>query len=181
MEKGESILIHGAAGGVGIAAIQIANHLGLEVYATAGSDEKRDFLKMLGVKHTYNSRSLDFCDEVMKDTAGIGVDAVLNCLSGEAMRCSLTVLKPFGRFMELGKRDFVENTSVGLRYLKENISYFAIDVDQLFKVYPQRAKALFHEVIGLFASGEFSPLPFTRYSTDEVVNAFRFMQQGGQI
>ena len=181
MEKGESILIHGAAGGVGIAAIQIANHLGLEVYATAGSDEKRDFLKMLGVKHTYNSRSLDFCDEVMKDTAGIGVDAVLNCLSGEAMRCSLTVLKPFGRFMELGKRDFVENTSVGLRYLKENISYFAIDVDQLFKVYPQRAKALFHEVIGLFASGEFSPLPFTRYSSDEVVNAFRFMQQGGQI
>ena len=181
MEKGESILIHGAAGGVGIAAIQIAKYLGLEVYATAGSAEKRDFLRMMGVEHTYNSRSLDFCDEIMKDTGGTGVDAVLNCLSGEAMRCSLTVLKPFGRFMELGKRDFVENSSIGIRCLKENISYFAIDVDQLFKFYPQRAKTLFHEVIGLFASGDFTPLPFTRYSTAEVVKAFRFMQQGGQI
>ena len=181
MEEGESILIHGAAGGVGIAAIQIARHLGLRVYATAGSPEKRDFLKMLGVEHTYNSRNLDFHDEVMRDTDGEGVNAVLNCLSGEAMRCSMSILRPFGRFMELGKRDFVENTTVGLRALKENISYFAIDVDQLFKVYPKRAKELFHEVISLFAEGEFTPLPFTRFNDRDVVKAFKFMQQGGQI
>ena len=181
MEEGESILIHGAAGGVGIAAIQIARHLGLKVYATAGSPEKRDFLKMLGVEHIYNSRNLDFHDEVMRDTGGVGVNAVLNCLSGEAMRVSMSVLQPFGRFMELGKRDFVENTTVGLRSLKENISYFAIDVDQLFKVYPKRARELFHEVIGLFAEGEFTPLPFTKFSDRDVVKAFKFMQQGGQI
>lgn len=181
MEEGESILIHGAAGGVGIAAIQIARHLGLKVYATAGSPEKRDFLKMLGVEHIYNSRNLDFHDEVMRDTGGVGVNAVLNCLSGEAMRVSMTVLQPFGRFMELGKRDFVENTTVGLRSLKENISYFAIDVDQLFKVYPKRARELFHEVIGLFAEGEFTPLPFTKFCDRDVVKAFKFMQQGGQI
>ncbi len=181
MEKGESILIHGAAGGVGIAAIQIAHYLGLEIYATVGSPAKRDFLKMLGVQHIYNSRDLDFRSELLKDTKDQGVDAVLNCLSGEAMRESLSVLKPFGRFMELGKRDFVENTSLGIRYFKENISYFAIDVDQLFKFYPTKAKKIFDQVIALFESSNFTPLPYTVFSNLDVVNAFKYMQQGNQI
>lgn len=181
MEKGESILIHGAAGGVGIAAIQIASFLGLKVYATAGSESKRDFLKMLGVERIYNSRELDFRTELLRDTEGQGVDAVLNCLSGEAMKESLSVLKPFGRFMELGKRDFVENTSLGLRYFKENISYFAIDVDQLFKFNPAKAKNIFKQVMDLFKNKEFTPLPYIAFRSADIVNAFKYMQQGNQI
>ena len=180
-EKGEKILIHGAAGGVGIAAVQIASNLGLEVYATAGSSVKRDLLKMLGVRHIYNSRALDFRDQIMADTNNEGVDLCLNCLSGEAMRLSLGVLKPFGRFIELGKRDFVENTEIGLRVLKENITYFAVDADQLFKVYPERAKRVFHDVIESFKDHKYSTLPFRVYSATNVVNAFRLMQHGGHI
>ncbi|MGN1394484.1 MAG: SDR family NAD(P)-dependent oxidoreductase [Succinivibrionaceae bacterium] len=180
MKKGESILIHGAAGGVGIAAIQIAKYLGLEIYATAGSESKHDFLRMLGVEHIYNSRELDFRTELLRDTNGQGVDAVLNCLSGEAMRESLGLLKPFGRFMELGKRDFVENTSLGLRYFKENISYFAIDVDQLFKFNPIKAKEIFNQVIDLFKKEVFIPLPYISFSNNDIVNAFKYMQQGNQ-
>ncbi len=130
LQPGERVLIHGAAGGVGLAAIQLARHLGAEVYATAGTDEKRDFVSLLGADHVYDSRSLAFADDILAATAGEGVDVVLNSLAGEAMRRSIDVLKPFGRFLELGKRDFFENTPIGLRPFKSNISYFGIDADQ---------------------------------------------------
>ncbi len=181
MEKGESLLIHGAAGGVGIAAIQIASYLGLKVYATVGSPEKQDFLRMLGIEHIYNSRDLSFREAILRDTCGVGVDAVLNCLSGEAMRESLRVLKPFGRFMELGKRDFVENSDLGMRALRENISYFAIDADQLIKFSPEKSFSLFNQVVDLFKQGVLYPLPYTVFSSDDVLQAFQYMQQGCQI
>ena len=91
---------------------------------TAGSDEKRDFLRLLGVDHIFNSRSLSFADEILAQTDGKGVDVVLNSLAGEAINLNLRVLKPFGRFLELGKRDFYENTKIGLRPFRNNISYF---------------------------------------------------------
>src|SRR5690606_26910039 len=112
-----------------IAAIQLARHLGAEIYATAGSDEKRVFASLLGADHVFDSRSLSFAQDVLDATGGEGVDVVLNSLAGEAMRRSLDVLRPFGRFLELGKRDFFENTPIGLRPFKSNISYFGIDAD----------------------------------------------------
>ncbi|NGZ29273.1 MAG: zinc-binding dehydrogenase, partial [Magnetococcales bacterium] len=121
LQPGEKVLIHGAAGGVGLAAVQFALYLGAEVYATAGSEEKHDFLRMMGVRHIFDSRSLAFAEQILALTNGEGVDVVLNSLSGEAIRRSLGLLKPFGRFLELGKRDFFENTPVGLRYFKNNI------------------------------------------------------------
>ena len=84
-ERGERVLIHAGAGGVGLAAIQICQHLGAEVYATAGSDEKREFLRSIGVKHIYNSRTLDFAEQILADTNREGVDVVLNSLPGEAI------------------------------------------------------------------------------------------------
>lgn len=186
LEKGERLLVHGAAGGVGIAAIQIARYLGLEVYATAGSPEKRDFLRLMGVTHIYNSRSLNFHDEVLRDTAGEGVDAVLNCLSGEAMQQSLGILRPFGRFIELGKRDFVENTGIGIRPLRENISYFAVDVDQLFSFRPDKARRIMAELGEFFRAQDsgvpvMRPLPYTVFPASGVIDAFKLMQQGGHI
>lgn len=177
LQPGESVLIHGAAGGVGIAAIQIARHLGVKIFATAGSGEKRDFLQLLGVEYVFDSRSLSFADHVLAATGGQGVDAVLNSLAGEAMRRSIGLLKPFGRFLELGKRDFVENTALGLRPFKENISYFAIDVDQLLTARPETAAALFQEVMQLLREGVLMPLPYRAFPTTQVVAAFRAMQQ----
>ncbi|HKC17327.1 MAG TPA: SDR family NAD(P)-dependent oxidoreductase, partial [Steroidobacteraceae bacterium] len=181
LQPGERILIHGGAGGVGIAAIQFAMHLGAEVYATAGSDEKRDFVALLGADHVLDSRSLAFADQILAITKGEGVDVVLNSLAGEALRRSLDVLKPFGRFLELGKRDFFENTPIGLRPFKNNISYFGIDADQLLIARPALAGRLFREVMALFREKVLFPLPYRLFPATSIVDAFRTMQQAQQI
>lgn len=181
LEPGEKILIHGAAGGVGIAAIQIAKWCGAEIYATAGSDEKRDFLRLLGVEHVFDSRSLAFADEILAITAGRGVDVVLNSLAGEAINRNLQVLKPFGRFLELGKRDFYQNTKIGLRPFRNNISYFGIDADQLMSERPDLTRRLFGDMMQLFRDGILSPLPYREFDANDVVESFRYMQQARQI
>jgi acyl transferase domain-containing protein/NADPH:quinone reductase-like Zn-dependent oxidoreductase/acyl carrier protein len=179
LQHGEKVLIHGAAGGVGIAAIQFAKWIGAEIHATAGSDEKRDFLRLSGIEHIYDSRSLAFADEILAKTGG--VDVVLNSLAGEAINRNFRVLKPFGRFIELGKRDFYENTKIGLRPFRNNISYFGVDADQLMQVRPDLTHRLFAEVMKLFSEGIFHPLPYTVFETNDIVSAFRYMQQAKQI
>lgn len=181
LQPGERVLIHGAAGGVGIAAIQLARYLGAEIFATAGNEEKRQFVELLGADHVFDSRSLAYADEILAATAGEGVDVVLNSLAGEAIRRNLRVLRPFGRFLELGKRDFFENTPVGLRPFKDNISYFGIDADQLLIARPELADRLFHEVMTLFSEGQLFPLPLRAFPAEQVVDAFRYMQQARQI
>ncbi len=181
LKEGEAILIHGGAGGIGIAAIQTARAMGAEIHATAGTDQKRDFLRLLGVTHIYDSRSYDFAEEIMLQTGGKGVDIVLNSLAGEAINRNLQVLKPFGRFLELGKRDFYENTRIGLRPFRNNISYFGIDADQLMKEHPALTERLFSEVMEMFAQGILYPLPCHVFEAEEVIDAFRFMQQARHI
>ena len=181
LQPGESVLIHGAAGGVGLAAIQIAHWMGAEVFATAGSAPKRDLLRLLGIRHVYDSRSLGFADAILDTTAGQGVDVVLNSLAGEAINRNLQALKPFGRFIELGKRDFYENTRIGLRPFRNNISYFGIDADQLMKVRPDLTAQLFQKVMELFAEGVLFPLPYETHDAADVVDAFRQMQQARHI
>jgi phthiocerol/phenolphthiocerol synthesis type-I polyketide synthase C len=181
VQPGERVLIHGAAGGVGIAAIQVARYLGAEVFATAGSDEKRDFVHLMGADHVMSSRTLAYADEILALTAGEGVDVVLNSLAGEAINRNFRVLRPFGRFLELGKRDFYENTRIGLRPFKDNISYFGIDADQLMLARPALATRLFREVMALFADGTLRPLPYRAFPATRVVDAFRYMQQARQI
>ncbi|MBI3779503.1 MAG: zinc-binding dehydrogenase, partial [candidate division NC10 bacterium] len=103
LSGGDRVLIHSATGGVGLAAIQLARQVGAEIFATAGTPEKRDFLRSLGIQHVMDSRSLAFADEVMERTGGQGVDVVLNSLSGEAIRKGLGILRDYGRFLEIGK------------------------------------------------------------------------------
>ncbi|WP_434110944.1 SDR family NAD(P)-dependent oxidoreductase [Paraburkholderia caffeinilytica] len=181
LRRGERVLVHGAAGGVGIAAIQLARHLGAEVFATAGSREKREFVRLLGADHVFDSRSLAFADEIRERTQGAGVDIVLNSLAGEAMVRSIDTLRPFGRFLELGKRDFYENSRIGLRPFRNNISYFGIDADQLMSALPDLTARLFEEVMQLFADGVLHPLPYRAFPAERVEEAFRHMQQARQI
>ena len=180
LEQDEWVLIQGGAGGVGLAAIQIAQWRGANIIATAGTDEKRDLLRTLGVEHVYDSRSLDFVDQVM-DLTGDGIDCVLNSLFGEAMERGIELLKPFGRFLELGKRDYYGNTKIGLRPFRRNISYFGIDADQLLAQKPKTAKRLFAELMALFEEEAFSPLPHRRFKGHEIIDAFRLMQKSGHI
>jgi NAD(P)-dependent dehydrogenase (short-subunit alcohol dehydrogenase family)/acyl carrier protein len=175
------VLIHGAAGGVGIAAIQVARYLGAEIFATAGSDEKRDFVTLLGADHIMNSRTLAYADDIMDLTGGHGIDVVLNSLAGEAINRNFRILRPFGRFLELGKRDFYENTKIGLRPFKDNITYYGIDADQLMVERPALASSLFREVMALFGEGALRPLPYRAFPAARVVEAFRYMQASRQI
>src|SRR5207248_7753193 len=101
----EKILIHAASGGVGLAAVQVARLTGAEIFATAGSEEKRAFLRSLGLRHVFDSRSHGFAEQIMQRTRGAGVNVVLNSLTGEFISRGLSVLAAGGRFLELGKRE----------------------------------------------------------------------------
>jgi phthiocerol/phenolphthiocerol synthesis type-I polyketide synthase C len=180
LSRGEWVLIHGGAGGVGLAALQIALTRGARVIATAGSEERRDLLKVLGAHHVLDSRSLAFCDEVHRIT-GEGADVVLNSLAGDAMERGIRALKPFGRFVELGKRDFIANTHIGLRPFRRNLSYFAVDLDQLLINRRGPAVMPLPKVMKLFEDGVFWPLPYRAFPAERAVDAFRLMQQSGHI
>jgi NADPH:quinone reductase-like Zn-dependent oxidoreductase len=133
LREGERILIHAAAGGVGLAAIQIAQAAGAEIYATAGSDEKRAFVRELGVKYVSDSRSMDFVDDIRRKTNGEGVDLILNSLAGDFIQASLELLRPYGRFLEIGKRDIYQNSKIGLYPFRNNLSLHAIDLSPMIE------------------------------------------------
>lgn len=178
MQPGERVLIHAAAGGVGQAAIQIARQLGLEIFATAGTPEKRKWLKDMGIAHVMDSRSLHFADQILDLTNGKGVDGVLNSLSGEFIPKGLSVLAPFGRFLELGKVDVYKNTKIGLEALRNNISYHVIDMAQLLEEKPQIGIQLMEEIAERIARGEYSPLPHQVFPITDAEDAFRRMAHG---
>ncbi|MEO0530090.1 MAG: SDR family NAD(P)-dependent oxidoreductase, partial [Planctomycetota bacterium] len=181
LDAGERVLIHAAAGGVGLAALQIAQHLGAEVFATAGSDEKRDLLRSLGVRHVMDSRSLDFVNEVREATDGEGVDVVLNSLPGEAIDASLGLLRAYGRFCEIGKIDIYQDRKIGLLPFQDNLSYFAIDLDRLLRERPEQVRRLFADVMRQFAEGVYKPLAFTGFAAEQTPDAFRYMSQRKNI
>ncbi len=181
MQKGEKVLIHAGTGGVGQAAVQIALNLGLEIFSTAGTPEKRALLEEMGVHHVMDSRSLDFADEIMEITEGRGVDAVLNSLAGDFIPKNFSVLAPFGRFLEIGKIDIYNNTRIGLEPLRNNISYFVIDLAQHLEEKPEFVASMFAELGEKFAARDYQPLPHKVFAINDVVDAFRYMAQGKHI
>ncbi len=177
IQKGESILIHAAAGGVGLAAVQIAQAAGATIFATAGSPEKREYLHSLGVESVMDSRSLRFADEIMQLTDGRGVDIVLNSLAGEFIAKSLSVLGPYGRFLEIGRRDIYGNSQLGLFPFQRNLSFSAIDLDRLQHERPELVGALLRDIMAQVEAGCFTPLPLTVFPVTEAPDAFRYMAQ----
>ncbi len=177
LAQGERILIHAAAGGVGMAAVKIAQWMGAEIFATAGNPEKRAFLQSLGIDYVMDSRSLDFASEVMAYTEGKGVDVVLNSLGGEFISKSFETLAPFGRFVELGIRDIYNNTQLGLRPFERGLAYFAVGASQAIPNF----EGLFKEVVQHFKAGHFTPLPHQVFPITEVANAFEYMAKAKHI
>ena len=180
LKQGEWVLIHGGAGGVGMAAAQIARARGARVIATAGSTAKRDLLTALGADHVLDSRSNTFVEEVRAITE-TGVDVVLNSLAGEAMERGISCLRPFGRFVEIGKRDYISNTHVGLRPFRKNLSYFGVDIDQLMLGNSDVGQEAFAELMKQLEEGELSPLPYTVFKANAILEAFHLMQHSGHI
>ncbi len=178
LRAGERVLIHAAAGGVGLAAVQVAQLAGAEVYATAGSPEKRGFLRALGVKHVFNSRTLEFADQILEATQGEGVDVVLNSLSGPFIAKSVGILKPFGRFLEIGKRDIYENNKVGLKPFLKGLSFITmVDIKQGFAEFGQEFRSIFLEIMRHIEEGNLHPLPHRVFPLSNVAGGFRTMAQ----
>ena len=178
---GEKVLVHSGAGGLGVAAVTLAKRLGAEVYATAGSREKREFLRSLGVQHVMDSHSLGFSDEVLRLTGGKGVDLVLNALHGPFIDKGLACLAPYGRFVELGKRDVYDDRAIGLRALRRNISLHVVDVAALTDERPALARTMMAELLDLFAAGEIPPPPVTVFPAGQVAEAFRYFSDAQHI
>ncbi|MGH7221894.1 MAG: SDR family NAD(P)-dependent oxidoreductase, partial [Gemmataceae bacterium] len=181
LSSGERVLIHSATGGVGLAAVQLARRAGAEIFATAGTPEKRDYLKTLGIEHVMDSRTLAFADEVLERTGGQGVDVVLNSLAGEALVRGVETLADYGRFLEIGKRDVYSNSRLGLRPFRKNLSFHAIDLDRLIRERPALLGKLLRQIVQDANQGRLAPLPHTVYPIAEAVSAFRFMQQSKHI
>ena len=175
LKKGQRILIHAAAGGVGMAAVRIALQVGAEVFATAGSDTKRAFLHTLGVQHILNSRTLNFATEIQAITHGEGVDAVLNSLSGEFIAHSVSTLAEKGSFIEIGKRDIW--TTEQFAREKPLANYHIVDLAAKVADEPDAVSPIFREVMHLLNSGELKPLPIKVFPMGQTASAFRYMAQ----
>ena len=159
LKKGQSVLIHAAAGGVGLAAVQIAKRQGAEIFATAGSEEKRAAADPKGVRHVLNSRSLDFADQILALTQNRGVDVVLNSLAGDFIPASLRSLANGGYFLELGKREIWSADAVASR--RPDVGMPPYDLGEEIGKDPNLFSGMMDELIVAWSEGRPRPLPVT--------------------
>ncbi|NCC49802.1 MAG: SDR family NAD(P)-dependent oxidoreductase [Spartobacteria bacterium] len=182
LRPGETVLIHVAAGGVGQAAVHLARMLGAEIIATAGSDPKRRFLRQQGIEHVFDSRRDSFVEDILAVTGGKGVDVVLNSLSGELLEAGLRALSPFGRFVEIGKRDIDANGVIHLQPFRKNISFFAVDLDALLFERADFGRQMLEAMTKRVCErDEPFPLPIRAYSISKFLEAFQCMADARQI
>lgn len=185
LQKNESILIHSAAGGTGQALIKMAQLIGAQVFVTAGSPAKAEFLeKSFGLPRSqiFNSRNLNFAHQIMSLTEGKGVDVIVNSLAGDYLRESWRCLAMFGRFIELGKRDAIDNARLDMANFERSTSYISVGWNYFIDLRPELVGSLLKDVMRLFANGTLTPLePITTFPMSAVESAFRFMASGNHM
>jgi acyl transferase domain-containing protein/acyl carrier protein len=179
LKRGDRVLVHSAAGGVGLAAVQIAVRAGAEVYGTAGSEEKREFVRALGARHVFSSRTADFAEPLMALTGGAGVDIVLNSLTGDFIPRSLQVLAPGGRFLEIGKAEIWSSEAVAAA--NPRASYCPFDLAEVMVRDIRLIAFMFAEVMDAVADGSLKPLPVRTFELQDALSAFRFMAQAKHV
>ena len=175
MRAGERVLIHAAAGGVGMAAVRLAQRAGAEVFATAGSPRKRELLRSMGVAHVMDSRTTAFAEAILAETSGAGVDIVLNSLSGDQIEASFKALARGGRFVEIGKRGIKDEQWVAAQ--GRNHRYFIVDWGETAAQAPALVGGMLERLVSELRDGTLPPLPRHVFALDEVSRAFRFMAQ----
>ncbi|MER6632969.1 SDR family NAD(P)-dependent oxidoreductase [Streptomyces sp. NPDC000987] len=181
LRHGETVLIHSAAGGLGLAAVRVARAIGAHVLATAGREEERGYLRDLGIDHVFDSRDLSWAEEVRAATGGRGVDVVLNSLTGVAVRLGLDALAEDGRFVETGTKDIDAGRPLDMRVLKKGISVTAVDTGRLMRRRPGRFARALREVWALVQDGRLEPSPVTRYDFAAAGAALRALAEGAHI
>lgn len=182
LRSGQSILVHSAAGALGQMGIQLARRLGLVIYATVGSDEKRALLMdRFGIpgERIFYSRDASFAKGIKRATRGRGVDCVLNTLYGELLRVSWSCLAPFGTFVEFGSRDISDNVGLDMRPFGKSTTFTSIDVAAMLQEAPEELGKALNDVFTLLDDGVIqAPYPVTTFPAGQVQDAFRTMQQG---
>ncbi|KAF7113795.1 hypothetical protein CNMCM5793_004850 [Aspergillus hiratsukae] len=185
LQKGQTVLIHSACGGVGLGAIQICQMIGAEIFATVGSQGKREHLmEHYGIPedHIFDSRSASFYTDVMRMTNNRGVDLVLNSLAGELLHASWRCVAPFGKMIELGKRDFLGHGKLDMDLFGGNRSFIGVDLLQIQMENPDFLTSLMGRYLRDVREGAIQPLkPVTIYDAANIAQAFRFMQSGTHI
>ncbi len=178
LKSGDKVLIHAAAGGVGQAAVQLAQQAGAEIFATA-SPGKWGFLKKQGVAHIFNSRTLDYAEQIQQLTAGAGVDIVFNSLNGEFITKNLDVLRIGGCYVELGKLGILSPTQ--MHEQRPDVTYFPFDLLEIALRQPETLHQLLNDFKEALRVGRMTPLPYQSFAMEEVVPAFRYMAQSKHI
>ncbi len=179
LRPGQRVLVHAAAGGVGLAAVRLARRAGAEVIATAGSPDKRAFVLAEGAAHVFDSRSASFADDVMRVTNGEGVDVVLNSLSNELIAAGMRVLGPGGCFIEIGKKGIWTPAEAAER--APRVRYHIVDLGEEIVRDVGSVRAMFEEVLRDVAAGELAPLPLRAFALGDAHAAFRYMATARHI
>jgi NADPH:quinone reductase-like Zn-dependent oxidoreductase len=179
IRQGDRVLIHAGTGGVGLAAVQLAQRAGAEVFATAGTEEKRAYLRSLGVPHVYSSRTLEFRERILEDTGGRGVDVVLNSLADEFVEASFAVTAAGGRFLEIGKRGIW--TAEQVEALGRGIEYHVVDWGEVAAADPDRIGQLLRSLMEAAEAGTIKPLPVRTFPIADAPAAFRYMAQARHL
>ena len=182
LKKGEKILIHSASGATGQLAIQIAQMIGAEVFATVGYEHKKQLLMSLyGIpaSHIFYSRNLSFGKGILRTTNGYGVDVVLNSLVGESLIASWECLAPCGRFIEIGKADIEANSALPMGRFVNNKTFAVVDLLQIVLHQKEMARELIHKAMQLASAGTVQyPRPLHIYDVCDIEDAFRYIQSG---
>jgi NADPH:quinone reductase-like Zn-dependent oxidoreductase len=182
IQPGETVLVHSGAGGTGQAAIQVAQLRGATVYTTVNSSRKSDLLQTLyGIpsEHVFNSRNLEFSQGIRRLTKGKGVDVVLNSLAGDALVASWECIAPYGRFIEIGKRDIFSHNTLPMYQFARNVSFSAVDIGAMTKERPELIGDILKHVTDLFNQGKLrTPSPMKVFPVTDVESAFRYLQSG---
>lgn len=185
MQKGESILIHSAAGGTGQAALQIAQLLGCNVFATVGSEEKKRFLiNHYGVSedHIFYSRNTTFAQGILRLTNGRGIDVIINSLSGDELFASWDIIAPDGRFIELGKKDIAANNGLPMRPFLRRATFTSLEIGTMAADFGILGKEIIDHVLGMFVKGELRPVDnFQVLPISQIKEGMRALQSGQSI
>ncbi|KAI2689896.1 hypothetical protein CBS147355_347 [Penicillium roqueforti] len=185
LKPGETVLIHSGTGGVGQAAIMLAQAAGAEIFVTVGSEEKRDFIAEhygISPSRIFSSRNDSFVDHIMHATNGKGVDVVLNSLAGPLLRQTWRCIGTFGRFIEIGKKDIEQNSMVEMGPFVRSVLFASLDLITLGEQRGPEVARIFGEINTLLEAGQIRPVsPITTFSMGEVEKAFRTMQTGKHI
>ena len=179
LRAGQRVLVHAAAGGVGLAAVRLARRLGAEVIGTAGSPEKRAIVLAEGAAHAFDSRSASFADDVMRVTGGVGVDCVLNSLAGELIAAGMRVVRRGGCFVEIGKQGIWTEAEAAAR--APGVRYVVVDVGQEIARDAAPVRCVFEGLLADLASSALQPLPLRAYALNDAQAAFRTMAAGRHV